>query len=112
MVFADITKDTLNIDPDDIRRKITPNTKAIYPVHYAGIACEMDEIMEIAQDNNLSIVEDAAHAVNAKYKNQYLGTIGDFGCYSFHETKNYSCGEGGALLINTDDKKIIERAEI
>ena len=112
IVFAEIKEDTMNIDPEDIRRKITDHTKAIYPVHYAGVACEMDEIMEIAGEHDLAVVEDAAHAVNAKYKNRYLGTIGDFGCYSFHETKNYSCGEGGALLINTDDKKIIERAEI
>lgn len=111
-VFAEIRGDTLNIDPDDIKRKITPKTKAIYPVHYAGVACEMDEIMDIATNNNLKVVEDAAQGVNAKYKNRYLGTIGDFGCYSFHETKNYVCGEGGALLINTDDKNMQERAEI
>jgi dTDP-4-amino-4,6-dideoxygalactose transaminase len=111
-VFAEIDEETMNIDPEDIRRKITPNTKAIYPVHYAGVACDMDKITEIARDNGLAIVEDAAHAVNAKFKDRYLGTIGDFGCYSFHETKNYSCGEGGALLINTEDRKIIERAEI
>ncbi len=112
VVFAEIKEETLNIDPEDIRRKITPHTKAIYPVHYAGVACEMDEIMEIAREHGLKVVEDAAHAVNAKYRSRYLGTIGDFGCYSFHETKNYSCGEGGALLINTDDRQIIERAEI
>jgi dTDP-4-amino-4,6-dideoxygalactose transaminase len=110
--LAEIKEDDMNIDPNDIRRKITPNTKAIYPVHYAGVACEMDEIMDIAKEHDLAVVEDAAHAVNAKYKDHYLGTIGDFGCYSFHETKNYSCGEVGALLINTDDRKIIERAEI
>lgn len=112
VVFAEIEEDTMDIDPDDIRRKVTPNTRAIYPVHYGGVACKMDEISEIAKEHRLAIVEDAAHGVNARYKNRYLGTIGDFGCYSFHETKNYSCGEGGALLINTDDKKIIERAEI
>jgi dTDP-4-amino-4,6-dideoxygalactose transaminase len=111
-VFADIQEDTLNIDPEDIRKKITPRTKAIYPVHYAGISCEMKEIMEIAEENNLKVVEDAAQGVNARYRNKYLGTIGDFGCYSFHETKNYVCGEGGALLINTDDQSIIDRAEI
>ena len=111
-VFADIQEDTLNLDPDDIKRKITPRTKAIFPVHYAGVACAMDEIMEIAQNHDLKVVEDAAQGVNAKYKPSYLGTIGDFGCYSFHETKNYVCGEGGALLINTDDREIIERAEI
>jgi dTDP-4-amino-4,6-dideoxygalactose transaminase len=112
IVFAEIREDTLNIDPDDIRRKITSRTRAIYPVHYAGIACPMDEIAEIAREHGLKVVEDAAHAVNAKYKDRYLGTIGDLGCYSFHETKNYSCGEGGALLINTDDRRLIERAEI
>jgi len=111
-VFADIQEDTLNIDPADIRKKITLKTRAIYPVHYGGISCAMDEIMEIAQEHNLNVVEDAAQGVNAKYKGKYLGTIGDFGCYSFHETKNYVCGEGGALLINSDDPKIIERAEI
>ncbi|HTY91166.1 MAG TPA: dTDP-4-amino-4,6-dideoxygalactose transaminase [Methanocella sp.] len=112
IVFAEIDESTMNIDPDDIRRKITPNTRAIYPVHYGGVACKMDEITEIAQEHGLAVVEDSAHGVNARYKNRYLGTLGDFGCYSFHETKNYSCGEGGALLINTDDKKIIERAEV
>jgi dTDP-4-amino-4,6-dideoxygalactose transaminase len=111
-VFVDIRKDTLNIDPDEIRKKITSRTRAIYPVHYGGVACEMDEIVEIADDLDLKVVEDAAQGVNAKYKGRYLGTIGDFGCYSFHETKNYTCGEGGALLINSDDPEIIERAEI
>ncbi len=111
-VFAEIKEDTLNIDPTDIRRKITEKTRAIYVVHYGGVACKMDEIMEIAAEHNLYVVEDAAHGVNARYKNKYLGTMGDFGCYSFHDTKNYVCGEGGALLINTDDSKIIDRAEI
>lgn len=111
-VFTDIQRDTLNLDPDSIRKKITQKTRAIYPVHYGGVSCAMDEIMEIAQEHNLKVVEDAAQGVNAKYKGKYLGTIGDFGCYSFHETKNYVCGEGGALLINSDDPKIIERAEI
>jgi len=111
-VFADISPDTMNIDPEDIRRKITPKTRAIYPVHYAGVSCQMDEIIELAEDHDLRVVEDAAQGVNAKYKGRYLGTIGDFGCYSFHETKNYMCGEGGALLINTKDPEIIERAEI
>jgi dTDP-4-amino-4,6-dideoxygalactose transaminase len=111
-VFAEIQEDTLNIDPEDIKRKITPRTKAIYPMHYAGVSCAMDEIMEMAQEHNLKVVEDAAQGVNGRYKGRYLGTIGDFGCYSFHETKNYTCGEGGALLINTDDPAIIERAEI
>ena len=111
-VFADIKEETLNIDPEDIKRKLTPRTKAIYPVHYAGVSCDMKQIMEIAEENNLKVVEDAAQGVNAKYKSKYLGTIGDFGCYSFHETKNYVCGEGGALLINTDDQEITERVEI
>ena len=111
LVFAEIKEDTLNIDPEDIKRKITPHTKAIAPVHYAGVACDMDTIMEIANKNNIKIIEDAAQGVNAKYKGKYLGTIGDIGCYSFHETKNYSCGEGGAILINKD-KELIERAEI
>jgi len=111
-VFAEIQEDTLNIDPADIRKKITKKTRAIYPVHYGGVSCAMDEIMEIAQDHDLKVVEDAAQGVNAKYKGKYLGTIGDFGCYSFHETKNYVCGEGGALLINSEDPKITERAEI
>jgi len=111
-VFADIQEDDLNIDPADIRKKITKKTRAIYPVHYGGVSCEMDEIMEIAQEHDLNVVEDAAQGVNAKYKGTYLGTIGDFGCYSFHETKNYVCGEGGALLINSDDSTIIEHAEI
>ena len=111
-VFADIQLDTLNIDPGDIIKKITKKTRAIYPVHYGGVSCAMDEIMEIAQEFDLKVVEDAAQGVNAKYKGKYLGTIGDFGCYSFHETKNYVCGEGGALLINFDNPEIIERAEI
>jgi dTDP-4-amino-4,6-dideoxygalactose transaminase len=111
-VFTDIQEDTLNIDPADIRKKITKKTRAIYPVHYGGVSCDMDEIMEIAQEHDLNVVEDAAQGVNAKYKGKYLGTIGDFGCYSFHETKNYVCGEGGVLLINSDDPIIIERAEI
>ena len=111
-VFADIEEDTQNIDPDEIRKKITRRTRAIYPVHYGGVSCAMDEIMEIAHCHDLKVVEDAAQGVNAKYKGKYLGTIGDFGCFSFHETKNYVCGEGGALLINDDDPGVIERAEI
>ena len=111
-VFADIQEETLNIDPEDIKRKLTPRTKAIYPVHYAGVSCDMKQIMEMAVEKDLKVVEDAAQGVNAKYKGKYLGTIGDFGCYSFHETKNYVCGEGGALLINTDDPAMFERVEI
>lgn len=110
IVFAEIEPDTLNIDPYDIENKITDKTKAIYPVHYAGVSCKMDEIIKIADQNNLIVVEDAAQGVNAKYKNRYLGTIGTIGCYSFHETKNYICGEGGAILINK--LEYIERAEI
>lgn len=110
-VFAEIQEQTLNIDPRDIVNKITERTKAIYVVHYAGVPCDMDEIMSIAKEYNLKVVEDAAQGVNAKYKGRYLGTIGDIGCYSFHETKNYSCGEGGAVLIN-GDPFLAERAEI
>lgn len=110
-IFADIQENTLNIDPKDIERKITNKTKAIFPVHYAGVSCDMDRIMHIAKKYNLKVVEDAAQGVNAKYKNKYLGTIGDIGCYSFHETKNYICGEGGAILINQDEE-LAKRAEI
>ena len=111
-VFADIRKDTLNIDSKEIEKKITKRTKAIFPVHYAGVACDMDHIMNIANEYDIKVVEDAAQGVNAKYKDKYLGTIGHIGCYSFHETKNYSSGEGGAILINSQDEKLIERAEI
>lgn len=109
-VFVDIRYDTKNIDENLIERKITKNTKAIFVVHYAGVACEMQKIIDIANRYKLFVVEDAAHAINAKYKNSYLGTLGTFGCYSFHETKNLICGEGGALVIN--DERFIERAEI
>ena len=109
-IFVDIRPDTKNIDENLIEGKITKKTKAIFPVHYAGVACDMDRIMDIAKKYNLYVVEDAAQGVNAKYKGKYLGTIGTFGCYSFHETKNYICGEGGALVIN--DERFIERAEI
>jgi TDP-4-keto-6-deoxy-D-glucose transaminase len=110
VVFADIDPNTMNIDPEDIKRKITNKTKSIFIVHYAGISCDMDAIMAIAKQHNLKVIEDAAQGVNAKYKNKYLGTIGNIGCYSFHETKNYVCGEGGAILIN--NKSLLERAEI
>ena len=110
IVFAEIDPKTLNMDPVDVEKKITPNTKAIFVVHYAGVSCDMDAIMDIAKKHNLKVVEDAAQGVNAKYKGQYLGSIGHIGCYSFHETKNYICGEGGALLINDDS--LMERAEI
>lgn len=110
LVFVDIRPDTLNINEELIENAITEKTKAIVPVHYAGVACEMDKIMKIAEAHNLMVIEDAAQAVMSSYKGQALGTIGDFGCYSFHETKNYSMGEGGAILIR--DEKYKERAEI
>ena len=110
VVFVDIRPDTMNIDETKIEAAITEKTKAIVPVHYAGVACEMDTILDIAKRHNLIVIEDAAQGVMAKYKGKALGTIGDFGCYSFHETKNYSMGEGGALLIRDD--KYIEDAEI
>ncbi|MEI7701137.1 MAG: dTDP-4-amino-4,6-dideoxygalactose transaminase [Planctomycetia bacterium] len=109
-VFVDIRPNTLNIDETLIEAAITPRTKAICVVHYAGVSCEMDVIMEIARRHKLRVVEDAAQGVNSWYNGQALGAIGDLGCYSFHETKNYICGEGGALCIN--DPALIERAEI
>lgn len=109
-VFVDIRPDTLNIDETLIEAAITEKTRAIVPVHYAGVACEMDTIMDIAKRHHLLVIEDAAQGVMSSYKGKALGTIGDFGCYSFHETKNYSMGEGGALLIQ--DPAYIERAEI
>ena len=110
VVFVDIRPDTMNIDEGLIEDAITERTKAIVPVHYAGVACEMDTIMEIAKRHDLKVVEDAAQGVMSTYKGKSLGTIGDYGCYSFHETKNYSMGEGGALLIHDASK--IEDAEI
>lgn len=110
LVFVDIRPDTMNIDESKIEKAITPKTKAICVVHYAGVACEMDTIMDIARKHNLKVVEDAAQAVMSTYKGNALGTIGDFGCFSFHETKNYSMGEGGAIIIN--DESAIEKAEI
>lgn len=110
VVFVDVRPDTMNIDEALIEAAITDKTKVIVPVHYAGVACEMDKIMDIAARHGLKVVEDAAQGVNAFYKGRALGTIGDFGCFSFHETKNYSMGEGGALLINNAED--IERAEI
>lgn len=109
-VFVDIRPDTMNIDETKIEAAITKKTKAIVPVHYAGVACEMDTIMDIARRYNLLVIEDAAQGVMSTYKGKALGTIGDYGCYSFHETKNYSMGEGGALLIKNAD--MIESAEI
>lgn len=110
IVFVDIRPDTQNIDENLIEQAITEKTKAIVPVHYAGVACEMDSIIEIAKMYNLYVVEDAAQGVNSFYKGQALGTIGDFGCYSFHETKNYTMGEGGALLVRSQEDNI--RSEI
>lgn len=110
LVFVDVRKDTMNIDENKIESAITDRTKVIVPVHYAGVACEMDTIMRIAKKYKLLVVEDAAQGVMSTYKGKALGTIGDFGCYSFHETKNYSMGEGGALLIN--NTKYVEKAEI
>lgn len=110
IVFVDIRPDTMNIDEALIESAITPRTKAIVPVHYAGVGCEMDTIMDISKRYDLAVVEDAAQGVMSTYKGQALGSFGVLGCLSFHETKNYSMGEGGALLIN--DEKYIERAEI
>lgn len=110
IVFADIRPDTMNLDETLIEAAITPKTKVIVPVHYAGVACEMDAILEIARRHNLLVVEDAAQGVMSTCRGKALGTLGDLGCYSFHETKNYSMGEGGALVINRPD--LIERAEI
>jgi dTDP-4-amino-4,6-dideoxygalactose transaminase len=109
-VFIDIRSDTLNIDDALIEDAITERTRAIFPVHYAGVACEMDRIMTLADKYGLLVAEDAAQGVNAFYNGQALGSIGHLGCYSFHETKNYICGEGGALCIN--DPGLVERAEI
>lgn len=110
LVFVDIRPDTMNLDETKLEAAITPRTKVIVAVHYAGVACEMDAILDIARRHGLKVVEDAAQGVMSFYKGQALGTIGDFGCYSFHETKNYSMGEGGALLIR--DAQYNERAEI
>ena len=110
IVFVDIRPDTMNVDENLIEDAITEKTKAIVPVHYGGIACEMDTICDIAKRHNLVVVEDAAQGVMSFYKGRALGSIGDFGCYSFHETKNYSMGEGGAVLVNHE--KNVERAEI
>jgi dTDP-4-amino-4,6-dideoxygalactose transaminase len=110
LVFVDIRPDTMNLDERLIEDAITEKTKVIAPVHYAGVACAMDEIMDIARRHHLQVVEDAAQGVDAYYKGKALGTIGDFGCYSFHETKNFSMGEGGAVVFNREDKQ--EEAEI
>ncbi len=110
LIFVDIRPDTLNMDETKIEQAVTDRTKVIVPVHYAGVACEMDTIMAIAHKHSLFVVEDAAQGVNAKYKGQFLGTIGDIGTFSFHETKNFISGEGGAIVIN--NAKFIDRAEI
>ncbi len=110
LVFVDIRPDTMNIDEGIIESAITEKTKVIAVVHYAGVSCEMDTIMDIAKRHNLKVVEDAAQGVMSTYHRKALGTIGDFGCYSFHETKNYSMGEGGAIVINNEE--YIEKAEI
>lgn len=110
IVFVDIRPDTMNIDETLIEDAITEKTKAIVPVHYGGVSCEMDTICDIAKRHNLLVIEDAAQGVMSYYKGKALGSIGDFGCYSFHETKNYSMGEGGAVLVNHQDD--VERAEI
>ena len=110
IVFVDIRPDTMNIDEKLIEAAVTKKTKAIVPVHYAGVACEMDTILGLAKKYGLKVVEDAAQGVHAYYKGKALGTLGDFGCFSFHETKNYSMGEGGALLFQKDE--YLERAEI
>lgn len=110
LVFVDIRKDTLNIDETLIESHITKKTKAIVAVHYAGVACEMDNIMEIGNRHQIHVIEDAAQGVNATYKGKFLGTLGHLGCFSFHETKNFISGEGGALVIN--DNNLLERAEI
>ncbi len=110
-VFCDVEKETMNIDANKIEELITPATKAIYPVHYAGVICDMDKINNIAKKHNLLVIEDAAQAVGSYYKaTQPAGTIGDMGCYSFHETKNYAMGEGGAIIIK--DEELFKKAEI
>lgn len=109
-VFVDVRPDTLNMDETTLEQKVTGRTRAIVPVHYAGVGCEMDAILDIARRQSMAVVEDNAHGLFGKYKGKYLGTFGDFGTQSFHETKNISCGEGGALLIN--NPRYIERAEI
>lgn len=110
LIFADCRPDTLNIDETHIESLITDQTRVVVPVHYAGVGCEMDAILALARKYELMVIEDAAQGVNAKYKDRFLGTLGDIGTYSFHETKNFICGEGGAIVLN--NTKLIERAEI
>jgi len=109
-IFLDIRPDTLNLDVSKLEAAITPRARAIVPVHYAGVGCEMDSMMDIAKRHNIAVVEDNAHGLFGKYKGKYLGTFGSMASQSFHETKNFTCGEGGALLIN--DRELVERAEI
>ncbi len=109
-VFADIDDKTLNISPGDVARLITPRTRAIVPVHYAGVACEMDLLLKLANEGGLMVIEDAAHAIGSTYKGQFLGGVGQMGCFSFHGTKNITCGEGGAFVTNDDS--LASRAEI
>jgi dTDP-4-amino-4,6-dideoxygalactose transaminase len=109
-LFVDIRADTLNIDESQIERRITAHTKAIFPVHYAGVGCEMDTITSVARQHGIAVVEDNAHGLYGKYRGKYLGTLGQLSTLSFHETKNFSCGEGGAILIN--DANFNQRAEI
>jgi len=109
-VFADIRRDTLNLDESQLAGLITERTRAIVPVHYAGVGCEMDDILAIARRHGLAVIEDNAHGLFGRYKGQYLGTFGCLAAQSFHETKNFTCGEGGALLIN--DRSFVERAEV
>lgn len=111
-IFAEIKANTFNLDPADFKAKISDKTKAVIPVHYAGISCEMESIKKIAKKNKIVIIEDAAHAVNSFYQGKAAGSFGEFGCYSFHGSKNFSSGEGGALIINSEDKQLLKKAEI
>jgi len=103
IVFVDVRPETMNVDEREIEKAVTRKTKAIIPMHYAGVACKMNEINAIAKANKLYVVEDAAQCVSSSYNDKHLGTLGDFGCFSFHDTKNIHCGEGGALLVNNED---------
>ncbi|MGL5096548.1 MAG: dTDP-4-amino-4,6-dideoxygalactose transaminase, partial [Planctomycetia bacterium] len=109
-VFVDVHPDTMNFDERDAARKITPRTRAMAPIHYAGVGCAMDELMELARKHEITVIEDNAHGFLGEYRGRRLGTIGPMGALSFHETKNFTCGEGGALIVN--DPKYVERAEI
>ena len=110
-VFAEIDRQTLNLDPHSVQSRFTKKTRAVIPVHYAGVSCDMEALMDLAERQRIYVIEDAAQAVNAKYREKYLGGIGHMGCYSFHGTKNFTSGEGGALIINSQDEQLIERAE-